>query len=108
MSRKHALKFPHLVEKAGQLYLELHSTRKVADELGIDYTTCRSYIKRAGVDTSARNAHLIASTKRKKVVDGIVFYWSERGYYRGTTAPGKREPLTSYMYRKIHGTEKPK
>lgn len=108
MSRKHALKFPHLVEKAGQLYLELHSTRKVADELGIDKHTCWSYIKRAGVDTSARNAHLIASTKRKKVVDGIVFYWSEHGYYRGTTAPGKREPLTSYMYRKMYGTEKPK
>lgn len=102
------LRYPHLVEKAAQLYLELGSTHKVAEELGIDKTTAWNYIKRAGVDTSARNAHLIASTKRKKVVDGIVFYWSEHGYYRGTTAPGKREPLTSYMYRKIHGTEKPK
>lgn len=88
--------------------MELHSTRKVADELGIDYTTCWSYIKRAGVDTSAKNVHLMASTKKKKVVDGIVFYWSERGYYRGTTAPGRRESLSTYMYRKIFGTEKPK
>lgn len=103
-----AVKYPHIVQKAADLYLELHSTRKVADELGIDKHTCWSYINRAGVDTSAKNVHFIASTKKKKVIDGIVFYWYKRGYYRGTTAPGRREPLTSYMYRKMFGKEKPK
>lgn len=33
------LRYPHLVEKAAELYLELGSTHKVADELGIDRTT---------------------------------------------------------------------
>lgn len=102
------LKFPHLVEKAAQLYLELRSTRKVAEELGIDYTTCWNYIKRAGIDTSDRSPRNLAAKNKSIVVDGITFYWSKKGYYRGVTAPGRREMLSSYMYRKIHGTEKPK
>ena len=102
------IRFPHLVEKAAELYLELRSTHKVAEELGIDKTTCWSYIKRAGIDMSAKNVRKIASKNKTIVIDGITFYWSKKGYYRGVTAPGKREMLSSYMYRKIHGTEKPK
>lgn len=102
------LRYPHLVEKAAQLYLELRSTRKVAEELGIDCTTCWNYIKRAGVDTSDRSPRNLAAKNKSIVVDGITFYWSKKGYYRGVTAPGRREMLSSYMYRKIHGTEKPK
>ena len=102
------LRYPHLVEKAARLYLELGSTRKVADELGLDPTTCWSYIKRSGIDMSAKNVSKIASKNKTLVVDGITFYWSKKGYYRGVTAPGRRERLSSYMYRKIHGTEKPK
>lgn len=102
------LKYPHLVEKAAELYLELRSTRKVAEELGIDCTTCWSYIRRAGVDTSAKNVRKIASKNKTIVIDGITFYWCPKGFYRGVTAPGRREMLSSYMYRKIHGTEKPK
>ena len=102
------LRYPHLVEKAAELYLELGSTRKVADELGIDNTTAWSYIKRSGIDMSNKNVSKIASKNKTLVVDGITFYWSKRGYYRGVTAPGRREMLSSYMYRKIHCTEKPK
>lgn len=102
------LRYPHLVEKAAQLYLELGSTHKVAEELGIDRTTVWSYIKRSGIDMSERNVHKKASKNKTIVIDGITFYWFMRGYYRGTTAPGRRETLSSYMYRKIHGTEKPK
>lgn len=102
------LRYPHLVDKAARLYLELGSTRKVADELGLDPTTCWSYIKRSGIDMSAKNVSKIASKNKTLVVDGITFYWSKKGYYRGVTAPGRREMLSSYMYRKIHGTEKPK
>lgn len=102
------LRYPHLVEKAAQLYLELGSTHKVAEELGIDKTTAWNYIKRSGIDMSARNVHKMASRNKSIVVDGITFYWSKKGYYRGVTAPGRREMLSSYMYRKIHGTEKPK
>lgn len=102
------IRYPNLVEKAARLYLELGSTHKVAAELGIDKTTAWSYIKRSGVDMSARNVHKKASSNKSIVVDGITFYWSKKGYYRGVTAPGRREMLSSYMYRKIHGTEKPK
>ena len=102
------LRYPHLVEKAAQLYLELGSTHKVAEELGIDKTTAWNYIKRSGIDMSDRNVHKMASRNKTIVVDGITFYWSKKGYYRGVTAPGRREMLSSYMYRKIHGTEKPK
>ena len=102
------LRYPHLVEKAARLYKELGSTRKVADELGIDPTTAWNYIKRSGIDMSERNVHKIASSNKTIVVDGITFYWFKRGYYRGVTAPGRRETLSRYMYRKIHGTEKPK
>lgn len=102
------IRYPHLVEKAAQLYLELGSTHKVADELGVDKTTAWSYIKRSGIDMSDRNVHKKASKNKSIVVDGITFYWSKKGYYRGVTAPGRREMLSSYMYRKIHGTEKPK
>ena len=102
------LRYPHLVEKAAQLYLELGSTHKVAEELGIDKTTAWNYIKRSGIDMSARNVHKKASSNKSIVVDGITFYWSKKGYYRGVTAPGRREMLSSYMYRNIHGTEKPK
>ena len=102
------LRYPHLVDTAARLYLELGSTRKVADELGLDPTTCWSYIKRSGIDMSAKNVSKIASKNKTLVVDGITFYWSKKGYYRGVTAPGRREMLSSYMYRKIHGTEKPK
>jgi len=102
------IRYPHLVEKAARLYKELGSTRKVADELGIDPTTAWNYIKRSGVDMSDRNVHKKASSNKTIVVDGITFYWFKRGYYRGVTAPGRRETLSSYMYRKIHGTEKPK
>ena len=102
------LRYPHLVEKAARLYLELGSTHKVAEELGIDKTTAWSYIKRSGIDMSERNVHKKASKNKSIVVDGITFYWSKKGYYRGVTAPGRREMLSSYMYRKIHGTEKPK
>lgn len=102
------VRFPHLVEKAAELYLELGSTHKVAEELGIDKTTCWNYIKRAGIDMSDKNVHRKSSNNKTIVVDGITFYWSKKGYYRGTTAPGRREMLSSYMYRKIHGTEKPK
>lgn len=102
------LRYPHLVEKAARLYRELGSTRKVADELGIDPTTAWNYIKRSGVDMSDRNVHKKASKNKTIVVDGFTFYWSKRGYYRGFTATGRRETLSSYMYRKIHGTEKPK
>jgi len=102
------IRYPHLVEKAARLYKELGSTRKVADELGIDPTTAWNYIKRSGVDKSDRNVHKKASSNKTIVVDGITFYWFKRGYYRGVTAPGRRETLSSYMYRKIHGTEKPK
>ena len=102
------LRYPHLVEKAAQLYLELGSTHKVAEELGIDKTTAWSYIKRSGIDMSERNVHKKASKNKSIVVDGITFYWSKKGYYRGVTAPGRREMLSSYMYRKIHGSEKPK
>ena len=102
------LRYPHLVEKAAELYLELGSTHKVAEELGIDKTTAWSYIKRSGIDMSAKNVSKIASKNKTIVIDGITFYWSDRGYYRGVTAPGRREMLSSYMYRKIHGTEKPK
>lgn len=102
------LRYPHLVEKAARLYLELGSTHKVAAELGIDKTTAWSYIKLSGIDMSARNVHKMASRNKSIVVDGITFYWSKKGYYRGVTAPGRREMLSSYMYRKIHGTEKPK
>ena len=102
------LRYPHLVEKASRLYLELGSTHKVAAELGIDKTTAWSYIKLSGIDMSAMNVHKMASRNKSIVVDGITFYWSKKGYYRGVTAPGRREMLSSYMYRKIHGTEKPK
>ena len=102
------LRYPHLVEKAAQLYLELGSTHKVAEELGINNTTAWNYIKRSGIDMSAKNVSKIASKNKTLVVDGITFYWSKKGYYRGVTAPGRREMLSSYMYRKIHGTEKPK
>lgn len=102
------LRYPHLVEKAAELYLELRSTHKVAEELGIDKTTAWNYIKRAGIDMSAKNVSKIASKNKSIVVDGITFYWSKKGYYRGVTAPGRREMLSSYMYRKINGTEKPK
>lgn len=102
------LRYPHLVEKAAELYLELGSTHKVAEELGIDRTTAWSYIKRSGIDMSSKNVHKMASRNKSIVVDGITFYWSKKGYYRGVTAPGRREMLSSYMYRKIHGTEKPK
>ena len=102
------LRYPHLVDKAARLYLELGSTRKVADELGLDPTTCWSYIKRSGIDMSAKNVSKIASKNKTLVVDGITFYWSKKGYYRGVTAPGRREMLSSYMYRKMYGTEKPK
>lgn len=102
------LRYPHLVENAAQLYLELGSTHKVAEELGIDKTTAWNYIKRSGIDMSAKNVRKIASKNKTLVVDGITFYWSKKGYYRGVTAPGRREMLSSYMYRKIHGTEKPK
>lgn len=102
------IRYPNLVEKAARLYLELGSTRKVAAELGIDKTTAWSYIKLSGIDMSARNVHKKASSNKSIVVDGITFYWSKQGYYRGVTAPGRREMLSSYMYRKIHGTEKPK
>ena len=102
------IRYPHLVEKAARLYLELGSTHKVAEELGIDKTTAWSYIKRAGIDMSAKNVSKIASKNKTLVVDCITFYWSKKGYYRGVTAPGRREMLSSYMYRKIHGTEKPK
>lgn len=102
------IRYPNLVEKAARLYLELGSTHKVAAELGIDKTTAWSYIKLSGIDMSARNVHKKASSNKSIVVDGITFYWSKQGYYRGVTAPGRREMLSSYMYRKIHGTEKPK
>lgn len=102
------IRYPNLVEKAARLYLELGSTHKVAAELGIDKTTAWSYIKLSGIDMSARNVHKMASRNKSIVVDGITFYWSKKGYYRGVTAPGRREMLSSYMYRKIHGTEKPK
>ena len=102
------LRYPHLVEKAARLYLELGSTHKVAAELGIDKTTAWSYIKLSGIDMSDRNVHKEASKNKSIVVDGITFYWSKKGYYRGVTAPGRREMLSTYMYRKIHGTEKPK
>lgn len=102
------IRYPNLVEKAARLYLELGSTHKVAAELGIDKTTAWSYIKLSGIDMSARNVHKKASKNKSIVVDGITFYWSKKGYYRGVTAPGRREMLSSYMYRKIHGTEKPK
>lgn len=102
------IRYPNLVEKAARLYLELGSTHKVAAELGIDKTTAWSYIKLSGIDMSARNVHKKASSNKSIVVDGITFYWSKKGYYRGVTAPGRREMLSSYMYRKIHGTEKPK
>ena len=102
------IRYQHLVEKAAELYLELGSTHKVAEELGIDKTTAWNYIKRSGIDMSAKNVSKIASKNKTLVVDGITFYWSKKGYYRGVTAPGRREMLSSYMYRKIHGTEKPK
>lgn len=102
------IRYPHLVEKAARLYLELGSTRKVADELGIDPTTAWNYIKRSGIDMSEKSVREKASKNKTIAIDGITFYWSKRGYYRGFTAPGKRETLSSYMYRKIHGTEKPK
>lgn len=102
------IRYPHLVEKAARLYLELGSTRKVADELGIDPTTAWNYIRRSGIDMSERSVREKASKNKTIVIDGITFYWSKRGYYRGFTAPGRRETLSSYMYRKIHGTEKPK
>lgn len=105
---KTKLRYPHLVEKAARLYLELGSTHKVAEELGIDKTTAWSYIKLSGIDMSAKNVSKIASKNKTIVVDGITFYWSNKGYYRGVTSPGRREMLSSYMYRKIHGTEKPK
>jgi hypothetical protein len=102
------IRYPNLVEKAARLYLELGSTHKVAAELGIDKTTAWSYIKLSGIDMSSKNVSKMASKNKSIVVDGITFYWSKKGYYRGVTAPGRREMLSSYMYRKIHGTEKPK
>ena len=83
----------------------LGSYRKAAEELGINPETVRYHCHKNGVHFEG--PHERCKRKKQKVVEGHVFYWSEKGYYRGSVN-GERLMLSDYMYRKIHGTDKPK
>lgn len=51
--------------------------------------------------------HDIAAKKKKKIIDGVTFFWCEKIGYRGTVN-GKRISLADYCYQKKFGVQKPK
>lgn len=51
--------------------------------------------------------HDIAAKKKKKIIDGVTFFWCEKIGYRGTVN-GKRISLADYCYQKKFGVPKPK
>ena len=81
------------------------SYRKAAKEFGCSYQTISDRCHQRGFHLPS--THDIAKKKKKKIVDGVTFFWCEKTGYRGTVN-GKRISLADYCYQKKFGVPKPK
>ena len=84
---------------------ECGSYMQTARECKVNVESVTKYCKANGI--VFQTTRDVAEKKKKKVVDGIVFYWQYKGYYWGTVNK-ERITLAAYMYKKLYGTDKPK
>ena len=83
---------------------KFRSYSKAAKEFGCSYQTIADRCHKRGFHLPS--THDIAAKKKKKVVDGVTFFWCEKIGYRGTVN-GKRISLADYCYQKKFGVPKP-
>lgn len=81
------------------------SYRKAAAEFGCSYQTVADRCHKRGVHIAG--PHELCKRKKQLVVDGHIFYWIDKGYYRGSVN-GERIMLADYRYRQMFGKQKPK
>lgn len=81
------------------------SYRKAAKEFGCSYQTISDRCHQRGFHLPS--THDIAAKKKKKIVDGVTFFWCEKTGYRGTVN-GQRISLADYCHQKKFGFQKPK
>lgn len=82
------------------------SYRRAAKELGFNHQSVIDHCHERGLHIPGPHEKCKQHMK-KKIVDGFVFYWESKGYYRGSVN-GERMTLSNYIYRKIFGTDKSK
>ena len=82
------------------------SYRRAAKELGFNHQSVIDHCHERGLHIPGPHEKCKQHMK-KKIVDGFVFYWEKKGYYRGSVN-GERMTLPNYIYLKIFGTNKPK
>ena len=95
---------PEKVAEMVALAQQLGSARKAAKELGVSYQTVLDRCHQHGISfvTVSQKSALLPC----KIIDGFRFTKS-KNFYRATTDNG-RETISQYLYRKMHGIQKPK
>lgn len=83
----------------------LGSYRKAALEYGCSYQTIITHCHERGFHIPGPIE--ISKSKRHKIIDGFVFYWQPKGYYRGNVG-NQRMTLSDYCFREKYGEPKPK
>ena len=83
---------------------KLGSYRRAAKEFGCSYQTVIDHCHERGFHIAG--PHERCKAKRHKIVNGYVFYWCTKGFYRGNVGK-ERLMLSDYCYRLKYGQKKP-
>lgn len=80
------------------------SYRRAAKEFGCSYQAVIDHCHERGFHIAG--PHERCKSKKHKIVNGYVFYWCKKGYYRGNVGK-ERLILSDYCYRLKYGQKKP-
>lgn len=80
------------------------SYRRAAKEFGCSYQAVIDHCHERGFHIAG--PHERCKAKKHKIVNGYVFYWCKKGYYRGNVG-NERLMLSDYCYRLKFGQAKP-